>query len=195
MSDHPIGLFISGGLDSSIITDIATRKSISTLHSFASGLKDYQSSDLYYARKSATFLGTIHHEVIFTTEEGLESIRNVIKHLESYDVTTLRANTPMYLLSKWIMNNTDIRVILTGEAPDESTRGYLYFHYAPSLEAFQTEIEERVNALHLYDVLRCGRATAAWSLKFRVPYLDKKYLNYMVNLPSKLKHPKYNHNI
>ncbi len=195
MSDRPLGLFISGGLDSSLIAAIATRHSSSQLHSFAIGLEGYQSSDLHYARKVADFLKTEHHEVKFTTQKGLDALRSVIWHLESYDVTTIRASTPMYLLSQWIMENTDIRVILTGEAPDESIGGYLYFHNAPSLEEFQTETEERVSDLHLYDLLRGDRATAAWSLEVRVPYLDKKYLNYMINLPPQLKHPKYNQNI
>lgn len=195
MSDREVGLFISGGLDSSAVASIACRHSKKQLYSFAIGLEDTVSSDLINAKKVADFLGTKHHEVRYTIKEGLDAISNVIYHLESYDPTTVRASTPMYLLSKWITKNTPVRVILTGEAPDELLGGYLYFFGAPSLEAFQKETEDRVKKLPVYDVLRCDRAPAAASLEVRAPYLDKAFLNYCINLHPMLKHPKYNKNI
>lgn len=195
LSDRPLGLFISGGLDSSLIASIACKYSKEKLHSFAIGLKDYPSSDLKYAKEVADYLGTIHHEINFTLEEGLNAIKEVIYHLESYDITTIRASVPMYLLSKWISKNTDVKVLLTGESPDESMGGYLYFHYAPSQEEFQKETERRVKELYIYDVLRSDRTTAAHGLEVRVPYLAKYFLNYIISLDPKYKDPKYNNNI
>jgi asparagine synthase (glutamine-hydrolysing) len=195
MSDRPVGLFISGGFDSSAVASIASRISDHELHSFAIGVEGFDAPDLEYARQVANFLGTKHHEVKYNIEDGIKALRDVIWHLESYDVTTIRASTPMYLLSKYIRENTDITVILTGEGPDESHGGYLYFSYAPSLEEFQAETERRTSQHYMYDVLRSDRTTSAWGLEVRVPYLDKRFLNYSINLDPKIKHPKHNNDI
>jgi len=190
MSDRQIGVLLSGGLDSSLIASIASKYSKYRLKSFSIGSET--SSDVINARKVAKFLGTDHYEIPFDFQKGIKAIPSVIKQIESYDVTTIRASTPMYLLSEWISKNTDVRVLLTGEGSDEIFGGYLYFHGAPSEEEFQKETVKLVSELHAFDVLRCDRAISAWGLEARVPFLDKNFLPHVISLPPRLKNPKDN---
>jgi asparagine synthase (glutamine-hydrolysing) len=187
MSDVPYGVLLSGGLDSSIISAIAKKYSarrIETedlkdawwpqLHSFAVGLKD--STDLVAARKVAEHIGTIHHEVTFTIQEGLDALRDVIYHIETYDVTTIRASTPMYLLAR-VIKSMGVKMVLTGEGSDELFGGYLYFHKAPDAQAFHEETVRKLSKLHLYDCLRANKSLAAWGVEGRVPFLDKEFID------------------
>jgi asparagine synthase (glutamine-hydrolysing) len=187
MSDVPYGVLLSGGLDSSIISAIAKKYSarrIETedlkdawwpqLHSFAVGLKD--STDLVAARKVAEHIGTIHHEVTFTIQEGLDALRDVIYHIETYDVTTIRASTPMYLLAR-VIKSMGVKMVLTGEGSDELFGGYLYFHKAPDAKAFHEETVRKLSKLHLYDCLRANKSLAAWGVEGRVPFLDKEFID------------------
>ncbi|HEX9445791.1 MAG TPA: asparagine synthase B [Candidatus Binatia bacterium] len=191
MSDVPYGVLISGGLDSSLIGAIAAkfrRKRIESsdrqeawwprLHSFSVGLKD--SPDLKHARKVARHIGTVHHEIIFTVQEGLDALKNVIYHLETFDVTTVRAATPMYLMARKI-KSMGIKMVLSGEGADEVFGGYLYFHMAPSAKEFHEETVRKLAALSKYDCLRANKATAAWGLETRVPFLDKEFLAYAMS--------------
>lgn len=187
MSDVPYGVLLSGGLDSSIISAVAKKyasKRIETgdkqeawwpqLHSFAVGLVG--SPDLAAARKVADHIGTIHHEVNFTIQEGLDAVRDVIFHLETYDVTTVRASTPMYLLAR-VIKSMGIKMVLSGEGADELFGGYLYFHKAPNARSFHEETVRKLNKLHLYDCLRANKALAAWGVEGRVPFLDKEFMD------------------
>jgi asparagine synthase (glutamine-hydrolysing) len=187
MSDVPYGVLLSGGLDSSVIAAITKRfaaKRIESndqdqawypqLHSFAVGLKG--SPDLDAARKAATHIGTIHHEVNFTIQEGLDAIRDVIYHLETYDVTTVRASTPMYLLAR-VIKSMGIKMVLSGEGSDELFGGYLYFHKAPNAKEFHEETVRKIDKLHLYDCLRANKSLAAWGVEGRVPFLDKEFID------------------
>ncbi|NPA44459.1 MAG: asparagine synthase B [Chlorobi bacterium] len=177
MSDVPLGVLLSGGLDSSLVSAITARLFKNTgqkLHSFSVGLKN--SPDLLAAKKVADFLGTEHHEVNFTIEEGIKAIEKIIWHLESYDVTTIRASTPMYFLSKAIAE-TNIRVVLSGEGADELFGGYLYFENAPSLQDFQKETIDRVKRLSKADCLRADKSTMAHGIEARVPFLDKEFID------------------
>ena len=182
MTDVPYGVLLSGGLDSSLISSIAsklvkegTNKNWgSQLHSFSIGLEG--APDLLFARKVADHLQTIHHEFHFTVEEGIDAIRDVIHHLETYDVTTIRASTPMFLLSRKI-KAMGIKMVLSGEGADEIYGGYLYFHKSPSDEIFHLECCKRVKNLHYFDCLRANKSTMAWGLEVRVPFLDKEFLN------------------
>ncbi|KAK4531746.1 hypothetical protein CCYA_CCYA09G2603 [Cyanidiococcus yangmingshanensis] len=175
MADVPVGVFISGGLDSSLVASVAKRFLAPeyVFHSFACGLAG--SPDLIAARRVAEFVGTEHHELIFTVEEGIAALDRVIYHLETYDVTTIRASTPMYLLSKLVKQY--VKVILSGEGADEVLGGYLYFHNAPSAAEFQRETVRRLRLLYTADVLRGDRSTAAHCLELRVPFLDRDYLD------------------
>ncbi|MBS4059622.1 MAG: asparagine synthase B [Bacteroidetes bacterium] len=187
MSDVPYGVLLSGGLDSSIISAVATRfapKRIETddeqqawwprLHSFAIGLQG--SPDLAAARKVADHLGTVHHEVNFTVQEGLDALRDVIYHIETYDVTTVRASTPMYLLAR-VIKSMGIKMVLSGEGADEIFGGYLYFHKAPNANAFHEETVRKLSKLHLYDCLRANKSLASWGVEGRVPFLDKEFMD------------------
>ena len=187
MSDVPYGVLLSGGLDSSIISAIAKKyaaRRIETedlkdawwpqLHSFAVGLKE--SPDLVAARKVAEHIGTVHHEVNFTIEEGLDAIRDVIYHIETYDTTTIRASTPMYLLAR-VIKSMGIKMVLSGEGSDELFGGYLYFHKAPNAQAFHEETVRKLSKLHLYDCLRANKSLAAWGVEGRVPFLDKEFMD------------------
>lgn len=180
MADVPLGVFISGGLDSSLVAAVAKRllPAEYTLHSFACGLAG--SPDLEAARRVAAYLGTTHHELVFTVEQGVAALRDVIYHLETYDVTTVRASTPMYLLSATV--NKYCKVILSGEGADEVFGGYLYFHNAPSAREFQRETVRRVRLLYTADVLRGDRSTAAQSLELRVPFLDRDFLDVAMSI-------------
>jgi len=187
MSDVPYGVLLSGGLDSSIISAIAKKyasKRIESddkidawwpqLHSFAIGLEG--SPDLAASNKVAQHIGTVHHEIHFTIEEGLNAIRDVIYHIETYDVTTVRASTPMYLLAR-VIKSMGVKMVLTGEGADEVFGGYLYFHKAPHPEAFHEETVRKISKLHLYDCLRANKSLAAWGVEGRVPFLDKEFLD------------------
>tara|TARA_B100000795_G_scaffold268520_1_gene255643 strand:+ start:6808 stop:8472 length:1665 start_codon:yes stop_codon:yes gene_type:complete len=186
MTDVPFGVLLSGGLDSGLTSAIANRaikegnnqKWGNKLHSFSIGLKG--SPDLNYAKKVSNFLDTIHHEFIFTVEEGIDAIRDVIYNLETYDRTTIRASTPMYLLSRKI-KAMGIKMVLSGEGADEIYGGYLYFHKAPTPEVFHNECLKRVKNLHYFDCLRANKSTMAWGVEVRVPFLDKEFLE--VSMP------------
>lgn len=192
MSDVPYGVLLSGGLDSSVIAAITKRfaaKRIESddkdqawypqLHSFAVGL--IGSPDLDAARKAAAHIGTIHHEVNFTIQEGLDAIRDVIYHLETYDVTTVRASTPMYLLAR-VIKSMGIKMVLSGEGSDELFGGYLYFHKAPNAKEFHEETVRKIDKLHLYDCLRANKSLAAWGVEGRVPFLDKEFIDIAMRL-------------
>ena len=193
MCDVPYGVLISGGLDSSLIAAIAARyrfKRIESgdieeawwprLHSFAVGLEG--SPDLKYARKVAEHIGTVHHEVIFTIQEGLDAVQDVIRHLETFDVTSIRAATPMYLMARKI-KSMGIKMVLSGEGADEVFGGYLYFHMAPTAKEFHEETVRKLFALSKYDCCRANKATAAWGVEARVPFLDPGLVSLLLNLP------------
>jgi len=195
MSDVPYGVLLSGGLDSSITSAIAkiyADKRIESgdqeaawwprLHSFAIGLQG--SPDLDAARKVAEHLDTVHHEIIFTIQEGLDAISDVIYHLETYDVTTVRASTPMYLMARAI-KAMGIKMVLSGEGSDEIFGGYLYFHKAPDAKEFHEETVRKLSKLHLYDNLRANKSLAAWGIEGRVPFLDKEFLDVAMRLNPK----------
>ena len=187
MSDVPYGVLLSGGLDSSVISAIAKQfaaKRIETdgqkdawwpqLHSFAVGLEG--SPDLAKAREVANFIGTVHHEIHYTIQEGLDAIRDVIYYIETYDVTTVRASTPMYLLAR-VIKSMGIKMVLSGEGADEVFGGYLYFHKAPDARAFHEETVRKLSKLYLYDCLRANKSLSAWGVEGRVPFLDKEFLD------------------
>jgi asparagine synthase (glutamine-hydrolysing) len=191
MSDVPIGVLLSGGLDSSLTSAIASRllaESGKKLHSFSIGL-DEKAPDAAAARKVAEYLGTEHHEIHFTIEQGIEILDKLIWHLETYDVTSIRASTPMYFLSKAI-TDMGIKVVLSGEGADEIFGGYLYFRNAPSTEDFQKETIERVQKLFTADLLRADKSTMAHGLEARVPFLDKAFLDMAVRIKAEEKMPK-----
>ena len=190
MSDVPLGVLLSGGLDSSLISSITKRLQRGTdqkLHSFSVGLNK-NVPDMVAARKVADFIGTIHHDVTFTVEEGIAAIEKIIWHLESYDVTTIRASTPMYFLSKFI-TDMGIKVVLSGEGADEIFGGYLYFHNAPSAEEFTKETIRRVGLLSTADCLRADKSTMAHGLEVRVPFLDRYFLDAVMNIKGEDKQP------
>ena len=195
MSDVPYGVLLSGGLDSSITSAIAKKyseKRIETddtqrawwpqLHSFSVGLKG--SPDLAAARKVANHIGTVHHEIIFTIQEGLDAIKDVIYNLETYDITTVRASTPMYLMAR-VIKSMGIKMVLSGEGADELFGGYLYFHKAPSAEDFHEETVRKLKKLHMYDCLRANKSLAAWGVEGRVPFLDKEFIDVAMTLNPK----------
>jgi asparagine synthase (glutamine-hydrolysing) len=193
MSDVPYGVLLSGGLDSSVISAVAKRYSQKRiedgtdawwprLHSFAVGLKG--SPDLVSAREVAEHIGTVHHEIHFTIEEGLDAISDVIYHIETYDVTTVRASTPMYLLARFI-KSMGVKMVLSGEGADELFGGYLYFHKAPDAKAFHDETVRKLNQLHLYDCLRANKSLAAWGVEGRVPFLDFEFIDTAMRLNPK----------
>ena len=190
MSDRPIGCLLSGGLDSSLVTSILCKllgpKNVRT---YSIGMEN--STDLKYAKKVADYLGTSHTEVLFTPEEGLEIIPEVIYALESYDITTIRASVGMYLISKYISENTSDKVIFSGEGSDELLAGYLYFHFAPSTEELYKEGRRLVDDLYLYDVLRADRTVSVHGLELRVPFLDKDFVDLSLSLTGVQKMPKH----
>ena len=187
MSDVPYGVLLSGGLDSSVISaiaekysemriedDLKTKAYWPRLHSFAVGLKG--APDLAKARLVADHIGTVHHEINYTIQEGLDAIRDVIYFIETYDVTTIRASTPMYLLAR-VIKSMGIKMVLSGEGADEIFGGYLYFHKAPDAKAFHEETVRKLSKLHLYDCLRANKSLSAWGVEGRVPFLDKEFLD------------------
>jgi asparagine synthase (glutamine-hydrolysing) len=181
MSDVPYGALLSGGLDSSIITAIAAKFS-TPLHSFAIGLEG--SPDLASARKVARHIGTVHHEFQYTIQEGIDALRNVIYHIETYDVTTVRASTPMFMIARYI-KSLGIKMVLSGEGADEVFGGYLYFHKAPNSEEFHNETVRKLSKLHQYDCLRANKSLASWGVEGRVPFLDKEFLDIAMRINPK----------
>ena len=197
MSDVPYGVLLSGGLDSSVISAIAqsysahriedggaTQAYWPRLHSFAVGLKG--SPDLAKARLVADYIGTVHHEIHYTIEEGIDALRDVIYFIETYDVTTVRASTPMYLLAR-VIKSMGIKMVLSGEGADEIFGGYLYFHKAPDARAFHEETVRKLSRLYQYDCLRANKSLAAWGVEGRVPFLDKEFLDIAMSLNPKAK--------
>ena len=192
MSDVPYGVLLSGGLDSSIIAAITqkySKKRIESdskeeawwpqLHSFAVGLEG--SPDLVAAKKAAEYIGTVHHEVHFTIQEALDALPDVIYHIETYDITTVRASTPMYLLAR-VIKSMGIKMVLSGEGSDELFGGYLYFHKAPNAKEFHEELVRKMSKLHLYDCLRANKSLMAWGVEGRVPFLDKDFIDIVMSL-------------
>ena len=192
MSDVPYGVLLSGGLDSSVIAAVAKKyaaRRVETdgrneawwpqLHSFAIGLEG--APDLAKAREVAAHIGTVHHEIHYTLQEGLDALRDVIYYTETYDVTTVRASTPMYLLAR-VIRSMGIKMVLSGEGADEVFGGYLYFHKAPDARAFHEETVRKLSKLHLYDCLRANKSLAAWGVEGRVPFLDKEFLDVAMRL-------------
>ena len=184
-TERDVGFLLSGGLDSSLIASIAHRMSEGPIQTFSIGLKD--SPDLVAARKVATFLGTIHHEVTFTLEEGLKALPEVVMSLETYDTTTIRASVPMWLLCKYIKEKTPCRYIFSGEGSDELLGGYLYFKNAPGVQEFAMENMRRLKLIHQFDGLRADRCAGAHGLDLVVPFLDKKFIDECMNMNQKLK--------
>ncbi|WP_297008428.1 asparagine synthase B [Prevotella sp.] len=197
MSDVPYGVLLSGGLDSSVIsaitesyaerrieTDSQSRAWWPRLHSFAVGLKG--APDLAKARLVADYIGTVHHEINYTIQEGLDALRDVIYFIETYDITTVRASVPMYLLAR-VIKSMGIKMVLSGEGADEIFGGYLYFHKAPSAEEFHKETVRKLSKLHQYDCLRANKSLSAWGVEGRVPFLDKEFLDVAMRTNSKAK--------
>jgi len=197
MSDVPYGVLLSGGLDSSLVAAIAKKYAARRveedekteawwpqLHSFAVGLKE--SPDLKAAREVAAHIGTVHHEFHFTVQEGLDALSDVIYHLETYDVTTIRASTPMYLMARRI-RAMGIKMVLSGEGSDELFGGYLYFHKAPNAEALHEETVRKLDNLHLFDCLRANKSMAAWGVEARVPFLDRVFIDAAMSLNPEVK--------
>ncbi len=195
MSDVPYGVLLSGGLDSSVTSAIAKRysqKRIESddtteawwpqLHSFSVGLEG--SPDLAAAQKVAKHIGTIHHEIKFTIQEGLDAIKDVVYNLETYDITTIRASTPMYLMAR-VIKSMGIKMVLSGEGADELFGGYLYFHKAPSPKDFHEETVRKLDKLHMYDCLRANKSLAAWGIEGRVPFLDKEFMDVAMRINPK----------
>jgi len=192
MCDVPYGVLLSGGLDSSVVAAVASKFSrmrveeggvaeawFPRLHSFAIGLEG--APDLKASRTVADHLQTVHHEFHFTVQQGIDALKDVIYHLETYDVTTIRASTPMYLMARRI-KAMGIKMVLSGEGADEIFGGYLYFHKAPNAEEFHQETVRKLDALHSYDCLRANKSMAAWGLEARVPFLDREFLDVAMSL-------------
>ncbi|WP_400080758.1 asparagine synthase B [Winogradskyella sp. R77965] len=195
MSDVPYGVLLSGGLDSSVTSAIAKKYSERRveaddkeqawwpqLHSFSVGLEG--SPDLAAAKKVADFIGTVHHEIKFTIQEGLDAIKDVIYNIETYDITTIRSSTPMYLMAR-VIKSMGIKMVLSGEGADEIFGGYLYFHKAPDAKEFHDETVRKLDKLHMYDCLRANKSLAAWGIEGRVPFLDKEFMDVAMRINPK----------
>ena len=195
MSDVPYGVLLSGGLDSSVTSAIAkkySQKRVESgdtadawwpqLHSFSVGLEG--SPDLAAAQKVANHIGTVHHEIKFTIQEGLDAIKDVVYNLETYDITTIRASTPMYLMAR-VIKSMGIKMVLSGEGADELFGGYLYFHKAPSPKDFHEETVRKLDKLHMYDCLRANKSLASWGIEGRVPFLDKEFMDVAMSINPK----------
>lgn len=187
--DRKIGYLLSGGLDSSLIASIGNKLSKKQITTFSIGYNG-KSSDLQNAKIMSDYLESKHHEVKFSLQDGLNAIPHVIQAIESYDITTVRASVPHYLISQYVKQNTDIKIVMSGEGSDEILGGYLYFHYAPSNNEFQKETVRLIKDMHMYDVLRSDRSISTHGLEARVPFLDKKFVKYVVSLLPKFKTPK-----
>jgi len=194
MTDVPFGVLLSGGLDSSIIASLVCKHSknrIETcekeeahwpkIHTFSIGVKGFDSPDLKYAKQVADYLGTIHHEFTFSIEDGINALPEVIKRIETYDTTTIRASTPMFLLARKV-KSMGIKMLLSGEGADELFGGYLYFHKAPNPEEFQEETIRKVERLHMYDCLRADKSTMSWGVEIRVPFLETNFVNFVMSI-------------
>ena len=192
MSDVPYGVLLSGGLDSSVTSAIAKKYAqlrvesddkqaawYPQLHSFSVGLEG--SPDLAAAQKVADHIGTVHHEIKFTIQEGLDAIKDVIYNIETYDITTIRSSTPMYLMAR-VIKSMGIKMVLSGEGADEIFGGYLYFHKAPNAQEFHEETVRKIDKLHMYDCLRANKSLAAWGIEGRVPFLDKEFMDVAMSL-------------
>jgi asparagine synthase (glutamine-hydrolysing) len=180
-TERPVGFFLSGGLDSSLIASIASDLSDTPIKTFSIGFEGQDSPDLKAARVVANYIQSDHTEITFSLQEGLDAIKDVIWHLETFDTTTIRASVPMFLLSKYISENTDIKVVLSGEGADELFGGYLYFHNAPNVTKFALETNRLVLDVHLFDVLRADRCTAAHGIELRVPFFDPDFIEYVMD--------------
>ena len=190
LSDVPIGILLSGGLDSSLIASIMCKlkrenKINNEIKTFTIGFEN--ASDIIAAEKVADYLGSDHTAYIFTKEDGLEAIRDIIYYLETYDITTIRASIPMYLLTREIKDDTNIKVLLSGEGSDELFGGYLYFHKAPNKVEFQKELIDKMNKLHKYDCLRAHKSCMANTIEIRVPFLYKDFIDYVMNIDPEYK--------
>ncbi|WP_299430023.1 asparagine synthase B [uncultured Maribacter sp.] len=195
MSDVPYGVLLSGGLDSSVTSAVAKKyaqKRVESgdtkdawwpqLHSFSVGLEG--SPDLAAAQKVADHIGTVHHEIKFTIQEGLDAIKDVIYNIETYDITTIRSSTPMYLMAR-VIKSMGIKMVLSGEGADEIFGGYLYFHKAPNAQEFHEETVRKLDKLHMYDCLRANKSLAAWGIEGRVPFLDKEFMDVAMRINPK----------
>ena len=200
LGDVPFGLLISGGVDSSIIASIIMKmvkageidikkRGMTEVPSFCVGLKG--SPDLAAARKVADFIGTTHYEIHFTVEEGIDALEEVIYHTETFNATTIRASTPMFLLARRI-KNYGIKMVMTGEGADELFGGYLYFHKAPNKEEFHKELIRKMRDLYKYDLLRANKSCLAWGVEVRPPFMHKAFIEYTMNIPPEYKMPKNN---
>jgi len=190
-SERPLGALLSGGLDSSLICGIASKilkEKRERLTTFSIGM-DKDSPDIINARKVAEYINSIHHEIIIPVDEWLNNLNNVIRQIETYDITTIRASTGQYLISKWIKENTDIKVILNGDGSDELTSGYIYFYNAPDEDESHTENLRLLNQIHYYDVLRVDRGISAFGLESRVPFLSHKFVDLYLNCDKNLRNP------
>lgn len=184
MTDVPWGVLLSGGLDSSLVAAIASRSQSEKIHTFSIGVKG--SPDLQAAKKVSDFLGTIHHSFEFTIQEGIDALRDVIYNIETYDITTIRSSVPMFLMARKI-KSLGIKMVLSGEGSDEMFGGYLYFHKAPDAHEFHEETKLKLELLHFYDCLRANKSMSAFGVEPRVPFLDKSFLDFVMNLDPKHK--------
>ncbi|XP_027932517.1 asparagine synthetase [glutamine-hydrolyzing] 2 [Vigna unguiculata] len=193
MTDVPFGVLLSGGLDSSLVAAVTARYLEGTnaakqwgtkLHSFCVGLEG--APDLKAAKEVADYIGTVHHEFHYTVQDGIDAIEDVIYHIETYDVTTIRASIPMFLMSRKI-KSLGVKWVISGEGSDEIFGGYLYFHKAPNKEEFHQETCRKIKALHQYDCLRANKSTFAWGLEARVPFLDKEFIKVAMNIDPEYK--------
>jgi asparagine synthase (glutamine-hydrolysing) len=187
-SDREVGCLLSGGFDSSIITALVVNENINKkIKTFSIGLEN--SEDLKYAKSVSDFLGTDHHEVILTEKEMIDAIPDVVKNIETFDITTIRASVPMYLLSDYIKKHTDVKVLFSGEGSDEASGSYLYFHNAPNVNEFKKETDRLMRDLSYFDVLRCDKSIASHGLEVRVPFLDKNFLDFYMTIDPAFKIP------
>ncbi len=191
VSEREIGALLSGGLDSSLVCGIAAKKlkkNGERLHTFSIGIEK-DAPDIKYARLVADYINSIHHEIIIPIEEWLKTIPDLVKQIETYDITTVRASMGQYLISKWIKENTNIKVLLVGDGSDELASGYKYFYNAPNMDESHNENLELLNNIHLYDVLRCDRGISAWGLEARVPFLSHEFVDMYLSIDKKLRMP------
>jgi asparagine synthase (glutamine-hydrolysing) len=191
VSEREIGALLSGGLDSSLICGIAAKKlkkNGERLHTFSIGIEK-DAPDIKYARLVADYINSIHHEIIIPIEEWLQTIPDLVKQIETYDITTIRASMGQYLISKWIKENTNIKVLLVGDGSDELASGYKYFYNTPNIEESHNENLELLNNIHLYDVLRCDRGISAWGLEARVPFLSHEFVDMYLSINKQLRMP------
>ena len=190
-SERPLGCLLSGGLDSSLIAGIASKilqEKGQRLQTFCIGM-DYDSPDIEYARKVSSHINSIHHEIIIPVEKWIENLSKVVKHIESYDITTIRATTGQYMLAEWISKNTDIKVLLNGDGSDELCSGYIYFYNAPNAEESHIENIRLLSNIHLYDVLRVDRGISAFGLEARVPFLSHNFVDLYLSIDKNIRYP------